>query len=180
MLEERGHQPLSTMKRTSRATKHALELAQMNAALPAAVAMTLTHRLPMLMGGLLDPKALDHPEVARMVAEKLTAGGRISTAWLAVPGNLALAWQRYLDRQTRANLALGWPAPPARLLQHSARSLGLLAQFWAELNESSMRTAHATTVPLHDPVVANASRLAANGRRAATRRTARRAPKPPA
>jgi hypothetical protein len=154
---------MAKIRRARRRVSDGEKIALMAATMPAAAALTLAHRLPILAGAALDPRRVADPEIGSMVVEKALAGLRVAHALGDMGAANQQAVLRYLLAQSRTNLALAEDRPgnvPANTLDYGARSFGHLAAMFAEWHEISARAARFGLASVHDRVVANARRLA--------------------
>lgn len=154
--------------RQLRALKEAVETAALVADLPGATATTLSHRLPILARGAINPKAANPAEMTRMVTEKVAAGAEAAQAVSLGVLHSAAAMAAYLTRVSKTNAALAsfWLKPERGSEIHRFARNGLLsAEDAAELAEGlaaiATRTVRRTVSPAHRRVTANAKRLSA-------------------
>jgi len=144
------------------AARDAADAARMASEIPAATAVTLSHRLPAIARGILDPKQRDNADLQRMVAEKLEAGRDATAAAArgaaAAGGVLARGLRKQASAQAGLAKALQGGKGGSVLGRMAILGGASMALAFGLMNVGA-RTAKATLAPAHRKVTANARRL---------------------
>ncbi len=146
---------------TARAAKNGIEAIAMTAGAPLAAAITVGHRMPMLLGVMQGGHAWSDPEFSRMTTEKLQAASQ--AAWAVAQAMVAGQQAVFGYAQAQANANIGFctaPSPtPAGIRAHTERSQQRLLDLTARLGEIGSQGLASGLRPAHRKVTANAKRL---------------------
>lgn len=150
----------------NRGITESMKLTSMVAAVPTASMMVLSHRIPMLVAGALDPRLRQEKEEQTMVFEKVEAVAE-ATAALGKGGvRTADRVARSMKRQEKAGLDVvsafakgDAPSLFTALLTLGQRTIENATTLGTDLCAVALETSNKQLTPVHSRVTANAERL---------------------
>jgi hypothetical protein len=135
----------------------------MLAEMPAATAVTLAHRVPLLLAGAVDPRSRDDAELSRMVEEKVAAGrdtaAALARGGAAITTVISLAMRRQAEAQAKMIAAMFGVGSTKAAIRNGQRSLARSNNLALRMSKIAERTAAESLRPSHRRVTGNARRL---------------------
>jgi hypothetical protein len=154
-------------KSSGRVARNASRSARMLAEMPAATAVTLAYRVPLLLAGAVDPRSRDDAELTRMVEEKVAAGrdtaAALARGGAAITTVISLAMRRQAGVQAKMIAAMfGVGSAKTSIngaIRNGHRSLARSNSLAFRISNIAERTTMESLRPSHRRVAGNARRL---------------------